>query len=392
MKVLVLSGAAYGDPSRRKVLDHVARCGVEVTLALPRIVNYPFLPPGEVPDTPWQTPGVHLVKLDLWRQHANDTHIIASGLAQLIKTTKPDLIHCALEPWSVMCLQALAAARGIKPRPVFGVQACETKPEHGGAVARVVRQRLYRGVLARTDFFIGWSTPVMRAATRMGMNGQVTCVTPGVGVDPEEFRPLDGTEREMARREIAGGLEGAFAVGYAGRLVSEKGLFDLVSAMDKVTAMRPSVRLVLVGDGPARERLVALGRSRPWLTIAPKRGRVDMARFLGSIDLFVLASRTTPSWEEQFGMVLTEAMSAGLPVIGSSCGAIPEVVGDGGWIFPEGDVDSLSRLIVHAADSAAELQQKSLAARSRAQAQFSDECVAARLIETWRRATPGAAS
>mgnify|MGYP001578858935 CR=1 FL=1 len=47
MKVLVLSGATYGDPARRKVLDHVARGGVVVTLALPRIVQHPFLPPGK---------------------------------------------------------------------------------------------------------------------------------------------------------------------------------------------------------------------------------------------------------------------------------------------------------------------------------------------------------
>ena len=131
------------------------------------------------------------MKLDLWRGHANDTHIIVRGLADLVRKVRPDVIHCALEPWSIMCLQVLAAMRGVSPHPVFGVQACETKPEQGGTASRFIRERLYRGVLARCDFFIGWSSPVIRAAKRMGLNGQVTCVAPGVGVDPEEFRPLD---------------------------------------------------------------------------------------------------------------------------------------------------------------------------------------------------------
>ena len=385
MKVLVLSGAAYGDPARRKVLDHVAHDGVEVTLALPRIVQHPFLPAGEVPDTPWPTPGVRLVRLDLWRTHGNDTHIVVKGLADLIRKTGPDLIHCALEPWSIMCLQALSAIRQMRPRPVFGVQACETKPEQGGAIARAVRQRLFRRVLRRSDFFIGWSTPVIRAATRMGLNGQVTCVAPGIGIDPDEFAALGSAHRSLVRRELRCD-DAAFIVGYAGRLVEEKGVFDLVRAMDAVTAARPAVRLVMIGDGPARAQVAALAASRPWLSLVHKRGRAEMARILGAIDLFVLASRTTPSWEEQFGMVLAESMSASLPIVGSSSGAIPEVVGEGGWIFPEGDIEALTRRIACAVENPSELKCKSLAARERARVHFSDEAVARELLRTWREA------
>ena len=63
-----------------------------------------------------------------------------------------------------------------------------------------------------------------------------------------------------------------------------------------------------------------------------------MWRFLPSI--------TTPNSVEQFGAVLAEAMACGVPVIGSDSGAIPEVVGEGGLIVPEGDPEALAQAIM----------------------------------------------
>ena len=59
----------------------------------------------------------------------------------------------------------------------------------------------------------------------------------------------------------------------------------------------------------------------------------------------MLGSLPTPLWEEQFGMVLAEAMAAGVPVLASSSGAIPEVLGPGGQLFAPGDWVELARLL-----------------------------------------------
>jgi glycosyltransferase involved in cell wall biosynthesis len=65
------------------------------------------------------------------------------------------------------------------------------------------------------------------------------------------------------------------------------------------------------------------------------------------MDVLVLPSRTTRDWAEQFGRVLVEALSCGVPVVGSDSGEIPWVVTTtgGGHVFPEGNVDELARVL-----------------------------------------------
>jgi glycosyltransferase involved in cell wall biosynthesis len=71
-----------------------------------------------------------------------------------------------------------------------------------------------------------------------------------------------------------------------------------------------------------------------------------MPAFLKSLDVLVLPSVTIlPLHREQFGRVLVEAMAAGVPVIGSSSGAIPEVIGDAGLVVPERDPVALAQAI-----------------------------------------------
>jgi len=61
--------------------------------------------------------------------------------------------------------------------------------------------------------------------------------------------------------------------------------------------------------------------------------------------VLVLPSLTTATWKEQLGRVLIEAMACGTPVIGSSSGAIPEVIDDSGLVFQERNIDALKRAI-----------------------------------------------
>jgi len=100
----------------------------------------------------------------------------------------------------------------------------------------------------------------------------------------------------------------------------------------------------LAGSGPDQPRLAELAqrlqiaervRFLPWMLSA------QIADYYRSLDVLVLPSRSRSNWKEQFGRVLVDAMACGVPVIGSTCGEIPNVVGDAGLVFPEGDAAAL---------------------------------------------------
>ncbi len=136
-----------------------------------------------------------------------------------------------------------------------------------------------------------------------------------------------------------------FVVGYAGRLIEAKGLMDLVEAVAKCPA---EVRLMFVGTGPYQgdlERRVAELQLGQRVRFLPNQSPGDLAKIMNALDVFILPSRTTPNWKEQFGRVIIEAHACGTPVIGSTSGAIPEVVGRGGLVVPERDPSALASAI-----------------------------------------------
>ncbi len=79
----------------------------------------------------------------------------------------------------------------------------------------------------------------------------------------------------------------------------------------------------------------------------------DVPAELRKLDVLALPSRSTPTWKEQFGRVLIEAMSCGVPVVGSSSGEIARVIGEGGLIYPEGDIAALAAALRRLADDPA---------------------------------------
>ncbi|NDJ35461.1 MAG: glycosyltransferase family 4 protein, partial [Chloroflexi bacterium] len=98
------------------------------------------------------------------------------------------------------------------------------------------------------------------------------------------------------------------------------------------------------GEGPARGYLATQAgilNIGGQVAFEGKLPSTAMPAFYHTIDVLVLPSRTRPNWKEQFGRVLIEAMACGVPVIGTTSGAIPWVIGDAGLLVPEDDEDAL---------------------------------------------------
>ena len=118
----------------------------------------------------------------------------------------------------------------------------------------------------------------------------------------------------------------------------------------------------------------------------------EMARFYQGLDVLVLPSVSRPNWIEQFGRVVVEAMACGVPVIGSDCGEIPNVIGDAGLVFPEGNVAALHDALA-ALNADPDLRADlAVRGRERVSSRFTQAQVAAATYRVYREMLHDAAS
>ena len=165
----------------------------------------------------------------------------------------------------------------------------------------------------------------------------------------------------------------------------EKGVDVLLRA---VANLHGDWRLRLLGAGPESgrlRRLTAQLRLSERVCFEPQIPSGQMPEFYATIDLLVLPSRHVRNWTEQFGRVLIEAMACGVPVIGSRCGEIPNVIGDAGLIFPEGDAEALRMQIARVMNDEALRDQLRAHGRARTLEQFTQAGVAQRTVEVYKK-------
>jgi glycosyltransferase involved in cell wall biosynthesis len=172
-----------------------------------------------------------------------------------------------------------------------------------------------------------------------------------------------------------------------GRLVWEKGHYDVIRALATVAA---EPRLLIVGAGPERTRLLRyaddLGLGDR-VEVRPV-SYDEMPSVFAGASCVVLASLPTKTWEEQFGLVLAEALAAGAPVIASSSGAIPEVLeGSGAPLFTPGDWLGLARLLEAGPLAAAPAER--VAYPPEVVRKYSTQAAAERLASAYERVLAG---
>jgi glycosyltransferase involved in cell wall biosynthesis len=245
-------------------------------------------------------------------------HLYLVNPVSILKRLRPATLFIEAEPHSVSALQWGAAAQSL--RIPFGVQAAENLERP--LPAPVVRYRTW--VLQRARFVVARSATAAQRAHEWGARGEVVVLPHAI------------PEWKVSRVPSK-----VFTVGFAGRLVPEKGVRDLVESFHH---MKSPAELVFFGDGPLKSEIE---QSSPNVTVVANLTHEQMAEAYASIDLLVLPSRSTPTWQEQFGRVLVEALSCGVPVVGSTSGEIPWVISTtgGGQVFPEGDVAALAALL-----------------------------------------------
>ncbi|MBC7261794.1 MAG: glycosyltransferase, partial [Chloroflexi bacterium] len=231
--------------------------------------------------------------------------------------------------------------------------------------------------LQRADGAIAGTGEAAQRLREAGFVGPMATI-PQLGVDPEVFQP---SRNEVLRQRL--GLK-SFTIGYAGRIIPEKGLWVL---LDALRILNGDWQCLLVGEGPIREQWLKRSKDMGleqrviWVPTVPHAAVAD---YINAMDVLALPSLTTPRWKEQFGHVLIEAMACQVPVIGSASGAIPEVVGDAGIIVPEGDCDALARAIEHLYTCEAKRVSLGRKGRERVLAHFTNQQITQKTWLFWQ--------
>lgn len=164
-----------------------------------------------------------------------------------------------------------------------------------------------------------------------------------LGIDADEIEFLERDEARDALAKLCGTRLDRIVIGTIANAYPAKALPLLLGCFERLAEEFPDADLVVLGDGPGMPDLRALRDGLPHRDRICLPGAVqDAARYLKAFDLFVLAST-----KEGLPWTVLEASLAGLPIVVTRVGALPEIVEDGntGLLVPPGDAAALERAI-----------------------------------------------
>jgi glycosyltransferase involved in cell wall biosynthesis len=274
-------------------------------------------------------------------------------LRQLLRRERFDLVHAHI--YASVVAAAIATLGTSLPLVIT---------EHTEALWQTWRARwVCRWVYRRVEHIIAVSTPIRRRLIeRDGVSPDLITVIPNAVVPASEPRP-------DAPLPLPAGLRERPLVGVVARLHPDKGVANFLKAAARVAPLFPEAHFVVVGDGPLRQELMTLAEDLDLGSRVHFLGfRSDGSALMDSLDVLVV-----PSLTEGSPLVTLEAMAAGVPVVASAVGGIPDQIRHDyeGLLVPPGDTGALGDALLdllHNPDRARRLGE---AGRRRATSRFS---------------------
>ena len=189
------------------------------------------------------------------------------------------------------------------------------------------------------------------------------------GTDLTRFHPVASEERKALRNEYGWPAQ-AIILLYTGYLERNKGLFELLDAFDRVSAVHPDIRLVIVGDGRERRELEERVAKSPFGDRIELRGHVDNDRihhYYQAADLLTL-----PSYMEGLPNTVVEGIASGLPILATRVGGIPQAAPNDkvSLLVPPKDADALAEAMERLVRDSDFRKSMGAAARKHAEAHF----------------------
>lgn len=249
-------------------------------------------------------------------------------LEKHIDEFQPDVVHIHEEPWSFCTFQVLKACRKIhnKNKKII-LDSAAINYEKKFFPFSYIEKMTYQS----SDLIFARNDEVVDVLKNRGYKGKIKIL--GNGVDTSIFKQ-NGTF--IDKQQII----------FVGRLIESKGVFVLLEAFEKLTKNNKNekIKLFFLGSGESENELKKLVSEQGLSDRVNFHERVEsqeVAKFISESRVLVLPSISTKKWKEQFGRVLVECLVLGRPVLGSTCGEIPNVVNNEKYVFNENDVDDL---------------------------------------------------
>jgi L-malate glycosyltransferase len=321
------------------------------------------------------------VPIEIMDEKTMSTAGIIRRLSEILKSQHFSILHT--HRYKENILGALSARLTVRPALIKTVHGLP-EPFRGFAGAKFRLYQAMDAIMTRLYFdkIICVSQEITaRQTTAHGRNKAIYITN---ALDIEACKPT--RDRQSVRREL--GLDpDAPVIGTVGRLVPVKGLSVLLEAAVDLAPAVPHLKILIVGDGPERERLTEQVAATGLAGIVHLVGfRHDVADLLAAFDVFAL-----PSLSEGLPMVLLEAMALQIPIVASRVGGVAEVLMDGesGLLVAPGEPGSLATACHRLLAEQHLATRLATAARQRLEQQYSADRMASAVAALYRTVVDG---
>ena len=217
------------------------------------------------------------------------------------------------------------------------------------------------------DHFIAVTNKAKEALIKEGVSKSRISVIP-MGVDLHRFSPEYKKENNDITRVL-----------FVGRLEPEKGVNELLQAFLRLKNEASKVELTVIGSGSMSKEVKQSGVKIKSVSYSKIHKEYQKA------DIFCLLSKSTKTWQEQYGMVLVEAMASGLPIITTRSGAIPEVCGPVAIYVEQSDVTDTYRQLKKLVKNKQLRRKMGKKSRKRAQSHFDHKKIAEKINHLYHK-------
>ena len=282
-----------------------------------------------------------------WKKHLENLGVVVFqvpllysvfSLNRILLSKSPDILHAHLQTCEIISWFTL-----LLYRKKIKFIISKHNDENSRFLPSFLQKPIYKLIASKSTKIIAISENVKSYCINiLGINKDKIIVI-YYGIDSIIYKKTNISSDEIKKLSVEFGLlEGEKVVGTIARLHPQKSLDTLIEALEIVNDKSENIKLIIVGEGPLEQNLKFICKQ---LNIENKviftGKRNDIPNVLQLFDVFVLCSIY-----EGLGLVILEAMSAGVPVIGTIAGAIPEIIGNCGILVEPKNKYQLSDAII----------------------------------------------